>query len=436
MSHQNPSIDRVRKVAEQWYLSEPLLFAAWTTHRVVCSNRISTVRVHRGLVEINPAFISSLDDSLLRAVMKLETLRIILKHPYERRRSHARLAYESSNLAIQECTLVGVPLPSAEARFGSNEHNGKHFEYYYQLLEAELPEHQLNLAIHDQGDDGPSITSDAASLTAAPLPEREPAPQPSTSTNTSHATRQDGASDQLQSYCSDDTVASENATLWDEDTFYGERINEIIQDINATDRWGSVAGAAREAILATLTPRLDYRRVLRAFRASVLSSKRRLTRTKPSRRYGFDYLGSRRDFCTRLLFAVDVSGSVGTTDVRKAFSIVNRLFQYGVEAIEVIWFDTEIRNTRPLRMTKAMAAFEIVGRGGTSFQPLMDYLDDHPHFDGLIIFTDGIAPSPEPPQSNRKTRVFWLFNHQENWQRMHSRVEIHPGMMSAFILAD
>jgi len=57
---------------------------------------------------------------------------------------------------------------------------------------------------------------------------------------------------------------------------------------------------------------IDYW-VLRLFRRSVLSERRRLTHMKPSRRYDFLYFGSRYEFATRLLVAVDISGSMRAT---------------------------------------------------------------------------------------------------------------------------
>ena len=154
---------------------------------------------------------------------------------------------------------------------------------------------------------------------------------------------------------------------------------------------------------------------------------------KPSRRYGFQYMGSRRDFTTRLLFAVDVSGSVSSSDIRTAFAIVNRLFKYGIESIDVLWFDTQIRNDKPIEIKRARREIEVSGRGGTCFQPIMDYLDDHRQYDGLIIFTDGIAPVPDRPKRNRRTRVVWLFNNEQNWRSQQAGLT-QPGMSSAFVL--
>lgn len=235
-------------------------------------------------------------------------------------------------------------------------------------------------------------------------------------------------------YCDAEFSGAFNSVDWDYDQLFVDQLNDVISDVEASNNWGTVPGNARELILASRNPRLDYRRVLKAFRSSVLSTNRRLTRMKPSRRYGFQYMGSRRDFTTKLLFAVDVSGSVSTSDVQNAFSIVNRLFKYGIESVHVIWFDTAIRNEtqKPLELKRARQEVEVGGRGGTCFQPVMNYLDVHRDYDGLIIFTDGYAPVPDRPKRNRRTRVVWLFNEEENWQKLHKDLE-QPGMSSAFV---
>lgn len=463
MSGKNASIDRISDVVQQWFLSEPLLFSVWTTHQLVSDEKIATIRVRRGRIEVNPVFVDSLDLPTLREVMKFEAIRIVLKHPYERTKPQTELAYEASNLAIQECMHLALPVPFAEDRFGSDLHNHKHFEYYYQLLTAgqtptmtigrdESLEAVRGAFAAGEGDVCPDDGGgeDPASSRAErdnALRNRRCAADGHVASPESFDGRStmnlpaspvcspDLASPNLASYCKPEMVAIENAQNWDSDTYHCERINEVIKEIEASRNWGTVSRNTREAILATLVPRLDYRRVLRAFRANILSSQRRLTRMKPSRRYGFEYMGSRRDFSTKLLFAVDVSGSVGTADVRTAFSIVNRFFKYGIETVDVIWFDTQIRNREPIELKQASREFRIDGRGGTDFQPLMNYLDDHRQYDGLIIFSDGIAPVPTPPQHNSRTRIVWLFNHEENW-KLH-RVELEEsGMLTAFVLAN
>ena len=104
----------------------------------------------------------------------------------------------------------------------------------------------------------------------------------------------------------------ENTEGWEKDDLLEASMVDVVRRIQESNSWGTIGGRLREHILATLRPRLNYRDVLRQFRASILSTRRRLTRMKPNRRYGFLQMGSRYDFCTRLLFAVDVSGSMAS----------------------------------------------------------------------------------------------------------------------------
>jgi len=130
------------------------------------------------------------------------------------------------------------------------------------------------------------------------------------------------------------------------------------------------------------------------------------------------YLGSRYEFTTRLLFAVDVSGSMSSQDLARGFSVINRFFKYGVEIIDVIQFDTEIQGA-PLTLKRARHTIEVTGRGGTSFARVIDFLDKHRDYDGAIIFTDGIAPVPPRPK-NRHTRLLWLFDREETYKRQYA----------------
>ena len=476
---------RITDVTQQWFLAEPLLFGAWSSHRLLANDRIDTIRVNRGLIEFNPAFVDKLDGRNLREVMKFEALRIILKHPYERRKPNSKYAYEASNLALRECTPTLLPMPTAQSRFGTNKYDKKFLEYYYDLLcatpEKKKPGHQSKRQSDKPGDEDNACQcsgeadcecpacrcnqpgkkpGDGSGKKPGDKPNQEAGREPSEcasdppGTSNSHGesvntegdiNEGDAQSPQgepspqsppdVSQYCEADIVGVQNATFWDYDQLITESINDLITEIETNQSWGTVAGGLRELILASRTPRLDYRRVLSSFRASILSTNRRLTRMKPNRRYGFQFMGSRRDFSTKILFAIDVSGSVSTTDVRNAFGIINRLFKYGIESIDVIWFDTDIRNQKPLSLKRARQTVAVEGRGGTCFQPLMDYLDEHRDYDGLIVFTDGIAPVPDRPKLNRRTRVVWLFNHESNWKTLHKALE-GPGMFSAFVMAD
>jgi predicted metal-dependent peptidase len=390
--------DRISRVVEKWFLVEPLLFAVWTTHELAVNPRIRSIRVQQGRVEYNPDFIDALGRHELEEVLALEAMRILLKHPYARRPGNAELAYAASNLTLQEYLETSLPLPRARDVFGRPDFDRQYYEFYYHRLAEQLASGEIL----------------PGALVGAARPGRaggEPG------TDSGQAAAGGATASALGAYADPWLSGLENTAEWAADELRGDQINDRIRTAQETNSWGSIPGRWKERILALLRPRLNYRAVLRQFRASVLSVRRRLTRMKPNRRYGFQYLGSRYDFTTRLLFAVDVSGSMGSQDLALGFSVINRLFKYGVEAIDVIQFDTEIQGA-PVSLKRARRAVEARGRGGTSFAPVMQFLDEHRDYDGAILFTDGYAPVPPRPK-NRRTRVLWLFNREETYRRQH-----------------
>ncbi len=401
--------DRIAQIAERWFLTDPLLFSVWTTHNLVAEPDIRTIRVRRGRIEYNPDFINALSQRHLNMVMRCEALRIILKHPYTRRKENREIAYLASNITLQEYLQTELPLPCAGDVFGTNDFDRQYFEFYYDKLQT---------AAHQ-------------SMTAASV--NSPVPGISSGNDRSEGTESDrdapGEQASAAMYADASRCGRENTQDWDRDEFIHDRINEKIRIAHESNRWGTIAGYLQEQIIASLRPKLDYRAVLRHFRTSVLSVSRVLTRMKPSRRYGFLYMGSRRDFTTRLLFAVDVSGSVSSNDLELGFSVINRFFKYGIQAVDVIQFDTEIKS-RPVSLRRASRKVKVMGRGGTDFAPVIAYIDEHREYDGLIIFTDGYAEVPPVPQ-NKKTRVLWLFNSESNYQLMYKA--LRPIGRAAFL---
>jgi predicted metal-dependent peptidase len=402
---------RIARIVEKWLLVEPLLLAVWTSHALVCEPRIQTIRVRRGRIEYNPEFIEQLSDRHLEATLRFEALRILLKHPYSRRQAHSAISYAASNLTLQEYLQTELPFPRARDVFGDRSYDKQFFEFYYhQLLDRESPTE-------------PTPSSEEAAASGAGTGEVDAAPASGSSGSEPEPTSTpDNRPPDLLSVYTDPTLSGvENTNQWDRDELLSDRLDDLVRMAQANDSWGSIGGQLREQILANLHPKLDYRAVLRKFRTSILSQQRRLTRMKPNRRYGFAYMGSRREFTTRLLFAIDVSGSMGTEEVRQGFSVVNRFFNYGVEAIDVIQFDAKI-TTEAMTFRRARREVQLTGRGGTNFGPVLAYLDEHRDYDGLIIYTDGYAPCPAPPQ-NRRTRILWLFVSEEHYRSCYPKLE-------------
>ena len=213
----------------------------------------------------------------------------------------------------------------------------------------------------------------------------------------------------------DSAPSSDYTSLWEEDAFMGQQITDII---HSTTQWGSLPGGMVELIQKAAEGKIDYRNALRAFRSSILSQKRHLTRMYPSRRFGFEQMGSRYEFTTRLLVAIDTSGSVGSDELGRYYRIITTFFKYGIQEIDVLMFDFDVQG-EPVTLKEAQKnkrTFEVKGRGGTNFQAPVNYVAEHPDYDGLIIMTDGYAPIPSVP-AHLKTKLLWVIDNEPSYKQ-------------------
>lgn len=145
---------------------------------------------------------------------------------------------------------------------------------------------------------------------------------------------------------------------------------------------------------------------------------------RPNRRSGFDAMGSRYDFTTRMIIGVDCSGSITREDLSNFYGTINRFFQYGIRQIDVVQFDTELGEVETL--TEASQNIKITGRGGTCFQPFINFIAEHSEYDGAIIYTDGEAAAPYIPAALH-TPLCWVLHSEqalcsEIWMRKSGRV--------------
>ena len=403
-------IERIKKIGERWFLTEPLLFAVYCSHEFEENNSIDVpMRTGNMKVEFSPKILDRIADDVLVEYMKIEMFRILLKHPYQRQPSFAAKALltMASNVTIADVYEVS---PAVKKQMSGTElklPGGLCFEEYYNLL--------LQNTTPNSGKSGgePQQSGDKFKRDGDGSNDSDNAGQDGDGESGGSSGR-DGGSGGKGSGVSGNSGAgnsqehrdSQISELWEENEEACCSINEFIEVATASNNWGTVAGKLQGLIKASLKVDMDYRKMLSLFKTSVISSKRRLTRMRPNRRSGFDAMGSRYELSTNLLIAVDVSGSVTDRSLQFFFSVINRLFKYGVEKLDVLQFDAKIQGEiEPLK--KACKTVKIMGRGGTSFQPAADYYCEHPEYDGLIYFTDGYSP---PPVFNTKRPidVLWV----------------------------
>lgn len=371
-------MESIDKMTDIWFLTEPALFGAFCAHKLTENRQLDCpVRVGQGRIEYNPYIVAGMPYSSVEELFRVEMIRVLLLHPYSRKPEGCSTdaILLGSDMAI--ATNYPITRLVSPAQMGLPE--GECYEWYAHMMQFQMVQ-QPSFGIGDGSGGGASEDS------------RE------------------------------GTTGSDATGLWQEDAWMAEEVKNLAEN---TTSWGSLPGNLVDRILAGLRPKLDYRKVLSGFRSSVLCSKRKLTRMRPNRRSGFQYMGSIRQLRTNYLVAVDVSGSISGEDLKYFFSTINRFFKYGVEKIDALTFDTELGET--VSLSKAQKEFNVKGRGGTDFQPIVNYMAEHPEYDGLIIFTDGYASKPEVPVK-LKGRILWIlrsekeYNDHRSWMREYGRV--------------
>ena len=401
--------ERIQQETEQWFLTEPLFFTVYCTHRLkMNANMQCALRSGQGRIEYNPEIIEGVKDMELSAMLRVEMIRILLQHPYARQPLGCKpmMLQMASDMVISPAYHFGFLDMTRPEQYGLP--SGQHYEWYAKRL--------CEMGVHRDGDkpsEGNSCTNKQ---------KGEDVSEPSKEGNNQAQNIIQGSLGPEQGQSLEQRLAEDDGTdytaLWEEDSFQSRLITDIVQ---STTQWGSIPGYMVELIKKAADGKIDYRNVLRMFRSSILSQKRRLTRMRPSRRFGFEQMGSRYDFVTRLLIAIDTSGSVGSEELGRYFRIITTFFKYGVQEIDVLMFDCTVQG-KPIKLDEAKKnkqEFKVKGRGGTNFQAPIDYVKEYPNYDGLIIITDGYAETPEVPP-HLSTKLLWVIDNENSYKQNYS----------------
>ena len=384
--------DLIQKISQQWFLKEPAYFALYCLQQVQQNSNISCpFRVGRGMLEYNPDLIKEMSYIQAEQLMRIEMIRLFLKHPYERQPDgvgRTALAL-GSDITISDnynnaSTTEKLPLISPHVL---DLESGQYYEWYVKRINEMLEQ------IQDYNPEGDLENVEK---------------QSSKKTVTKKDKLLEAAAE----------TAKDKADLWQEDELKCFEINDLIRNITS---WGSLPGNIIELIEASTKAKIDYRQIFQGFRGSILSSKRKLSRMRPNRRNGFEQMGSVREFNTKLLVAVDVSGSISDETLSNFYGVINKMFKYGIKEIDCVQFDCILGEVKNIR--KASRKIQICGRGGTSFQPIIDYIEKHQDYDGLIILTDGYAEHPKISDNNQ-TDILWVCTSEQTYNEHHQWMEL------------
>jgi predicted metal-dependent peptidase len=211
-----------------------------------------------------------------------------------------------------------------------------------------------------------------------------------------------------------DGLNNPNHDLWGESddmseveqTLLKAQTQHVIQDIaESLKSRGTIPSEIEELLkgLATVEPpKFDWKGYLRRFIGNSKKTYTKKLKRKVNKRFD-ENPGLKIKMKQHILVAVDTSASVSTNELKEFFQEINHIHRTGVQ-ITVIQADAAISDIRPY---KANIEFSIHGRGGTSFDPVVDYYNNNYNkYTSLIYFTDGDAPSPEKPRN----KMLWVLS--------------------------
>ncbi len=388
---------RLSKIIKNWFINEPLLFSVVTSHNLVLNDSLS-VPMRTGLhrIEFSQDLTGSLSDAELSDLLKIEAYRILLKHPYARQPHKANpvALILASDVMISKFftppsgieTAGLLYLKSYIARDFLNTTEDLTFEQWYKKI----------FKIIQERSSGGQATGEGA----------------------------------LSDY--DITAVTESSGLWKEDENAQNDINDKIKKADIEEGWGTTGGTLQRTLESDVDFSFDYRRALTKFRANIVSANRRLTRMRPSRRYGFNAMGSRYERKADILIAVDVSGSITDESFNRFYHAIKNFFFLGIiENIDLIFFDVNLKNTTPVKFSKNFKLKDISGRGGTNFQPAIDcFIENKNRYAGMIIFTDGEG---EVPELNTSASILWILDSRLAFEKSRWWIERLSGNWATFL---
>ncbi len=181
-----------------------------------------------------------------------------------------------------------------------------------------------------------------------------------------------------------------------------ERLKESIKEayVEATSRgFGSVSAGMRRVIKEVITPKVNWRSVLRSFVKASQRADRTSTIKRLNRRYAYVHPGRKAKRQAKIAVSIDQSGSVSDAMLVVFYAELEKLAQ--IADFTIVPFDTEVVEDHIHVWKKGERHEKVRYRyGGTCFDAPTKWVNEH-KFDGHIVLTDMEAPKPVPSKCQR-----------------------------------
>ena len=153
-------------------------------------------------------------------------------------------------------------------------------------------------------------------------------------------------------------------------------------------------------------PKFDWKGYMRRFAGKSVKTYTKKSRRKYNKRLP-ENPGLKIRRHKHILAAIDTSGSVSTDELKEFLNELYHMKKTGAD-VTIIECDTAISYIGKFDPKKDL---EIHGRGGTDFQPVIDYYNEHQkEYSCLFYFTDGECSAPEGAKGN----ILWVLSSRGN----------------------
>lgn len=179
----------------------------------------------------------------------------------------------------------------------------------------------------------------------------------------------------------------ENTEEWGENDTVDQLVRDVLENKCKLENWGDLSCDQIEEIMLQNKRKVKIGPIINGFSKSIRCTKRIGTRMRLNKRYGLAFMGHRYNRKSKVLFAIDSSGSMSEEDIRKGCEILHNFLK--TTEIWVSFWDAQM--IEPFEYKKNIKKMEAPGRGGTNPECIGEYMDEHKlDFDGVILFTDCI----------------------------------------------
>lgn len=372
---------------------------------------------------VNPEYYEKQDSNTRIAILKHELLHLAFQHlTMFSEFKNKRLLNVAADLEINQYisdemkgeTWEGLDIKNGEFK-GVKLPLKAGTRVYYDLLQKELDEYEQN---------------NGGSMSGQGQGQKSDSDSDSDGQGQSNDQGQGGSGGGEESFAEwfNNGWGEDEHTLWEEFDKLSEaekkliqkQVDHILKEVaEQTQRSrGTVPGELTEYIKKLFTkeePVIDWKQYLRRFGTRSAKIETKKTRKKPNIRFGSGpaiKIKPKR----RTLVAIDTSGSVSESDLIEFFNEIDNIHKTGTQ-VTIMECDSYVHRTYEYEGMKDI--LRVSGRGGTSFDPVMEEIFKQPgKYQNLIYLTDLYC---SPPVKAPLIPILWVIcsngtmNNSENF---------------------